>query len=71
MFDTNPCYLLQTAPALPCYHLCQLSPSLIQYKQLAFIGPTSYKVTHFVLELISLLILSILTVFQSYQEGLK
>ena len=40
MFDTNSFYLLQTAPALPCYLLlCQLSPSLTQYKPLSFICP--------------------------------
>lgn len=26
MFDTNPCYLLQTAPGLPCHHLSAFSP---------------------------------------------
>lgn len=72
MFDTNPCYLLQTAPALSSCRLCQLSPFLIQSEQLAFIGLASYKATHFALELISLLFLSSLTVLQSYQqEGLK
>lgn len=26
MFDTHPCYLLQTAPGLPCHHLSAFSP---------------------------------------------